>query len=213
MDNLYDLELQKILPSSISGDPNVQAMAKALDPELQSVSHDTREALIIPRIDELSEPVIDLLAWQWHVDFYDPSLPLETRRELVKKSIEWHSRKGTPSVVEEIVRTVFRDGTVSEWFEYGGDPYRFRIETTAGINDPKVFDMLGRAIFAVKNTRSWLDSITLLSQYHSKPLIGIANYVKDEVLIRERPREFQILTEPRMAFAVRVIDEVRVGRW
>ena len=60
--NLHDLSLQDILPSSIRDDYQVYAAAKALDPELQGVSRDIRETLILSRIDELPEAVIDLLA-------------------------------------------------------------------------------------------------------------------------------------------------------
>ena len=141
MDNLYELELLKTLPSSISDDKNVQAMAEAQTPELQSVSRDIRETLIISRIDELPEPVIDLLAWQWHVDFYEMGLPLDTKRELVKNSIPWHRKKGTLSCMEAVVKAVFEDGRVREWFEDGyqgeGQPYTFCVETTAGVNEDR----------------------------------------------------------------------------
>ena len=93
--NLHDLSLQDILPSSIRDDYQVYAAAKALDPELQGVSRDIREALILSRIDELPEAVIDLLAWQWHVDFYELARTLEMKRKAVKGSIRWHRKKGT----------------------------------------------------------------------------------------------------------------------
>ena len=73
------ISLRDIIPNSIAHDKNVQAIIKATDPEFQKVSQDTREAFIISRINELHENVIDLLAWQWHVDFYEPDLPIATK--------------------------------------------------------------------------------------------------------------------------------------
>ena len=93
------VSLKDIIPSSISGDKNIQAVLRAVDPQLQEVSQSIREAFIVSRIDELPENVIDLLAWQWHVDFYEPDLPLETKRELVLESIRWHRKKGTKSAI------------------------------------------------------------------------------------------------------------------
>ena len=49
----------------------------AFDQHLQEVSRNIREAFIVSRIHELPENVIDLLAWQWHVDFYEPELQTE----------------------------------------------------------------------------------------------------------------------------------------
>ena len=57
---LLELSLLDILPPSIADDLNVQAIARSIDPEMQSVSRDIREALILSRIDELPEPVVDL---------------------------------------------------------------------------------------------------------------------------------------------------------
>lgn len=97
--NLEAISLNDIIPASIAEDKNVMAICRTIDPQLQEVSQSIREAFIVSRIDELPENVIDLLAWQWHVDFYEPDLPLETKRELVLESIRWHRKKGTKSAI------------------------------------------------------------------------------------------------------------------
>jgi phage tail P2-like protein len=165
MDNLFELELLKILPSSISDDANVQAIAKTLDPELQSVSRDIREALIISRIDELPESVIDLLAWQWHVDFYEPDFPLDVKRTLVKISIPWHRKKGTLWAVKKVLEDLGFVPTVTEWFDLpaGAKPHTFSVRGHYA-DDPSNIYFLGHeteklliaAIWAAKPTRSGL---------------------------------------------------------
>ena len=169
MVNLNDLDLLQILPASISGDKNVQAIAKALPPDLQSVSRDTREALIVSRIDELPDAILDLLAWQWHVDFYEPErLSLESKRNLVKSSIPMHRKKGTKWAVEETLRAIGIEPEITEWFEYGGEPYRFRVNGM--IRRPlspgetwgsDTYSLARRAIMETKSERSWLDSLNL----------------------------------------------------
>lgn len=161
--DIHALSLVDILPDSILRDEQVYAAAKALDEELQNVTAATIEALHLPRLDVLPESVVDLLAWQWHVDFYEPvGLDIETKRNLVKKSIEWHRTKGTPYAVEQVVSTVFSNASLKEWFEYGGEPYHFSI--TARGFDPtksKDFKLFLRVLETVKNTRSWLEAVTL----------------------------------------------------
>ena len=100
------ISLQDIIPSSIAYDKNVQAIIQATDPEFKKVSQDTREAFIISRINELPENVINLLAWQWHVDFYEPDLPITTKRELVLDSIKWHRKKGTKASIESALKNL-----------------------------------------------------------------------------------------------------------
>ena len=68
---LKDDSLQQILPSSIASDKTVQDIAKAISAKLQLINRQTELILLLPRLDELSETLIDELAWQYHVDFYD----------------------------------------------------------------------------------------------------------------------------------------------
>nr|DAX79243.1 MAG TPA: tail protein [Caudoviricetes sp.] len=158
--DLQSVSLLDILPPNLLADKQIYAAARALDDELQKITAATRNALLLPRLDELSEEVIDLLAWQWHVDFYEPSMSIETKRQLVRESIAWHRIKGTKAAVEKMARTVFKGGVVTEWFEYGGEPYHFRIDV---LNAPNMTEENRGRLLAVvnasKNTRSWLDEL------------------------------------------------------
>ena len=158
--DLQSTSLLDILPQNLLADKKINAAARALDDELQKITEATRNALLLPRLDELSEEVIDLLAWQWHVDFYEPSMSIETKRQLVRESIAWHRIKGTKAAVEKMAQTVFKGGVVTEWFEYGGEPYHFRIDVLNAPNMTKESrERLLAVVNASKNTRSWLDEL------------------------------------------------------
>ena len=158
---LQHTSLLDILPQNLLRDEQIKAAAQALDAELQKITAATKEALLLPRLDELPEAVIDLLAWQWHVDFYEPNMSLEAKRQLVRESIAWHRLKGTKAAVEKMVQAVFRGGVVTEWFEYGGEPYHFRVDilSASQITAENTTRLLN-VINASKNIRSWLDEIT-----------------------------------------------------
>ena len=194
MIDIKSLKLESIMPQSILSDPQMEAIAKAIDPELQGVSLDTREALIISRIDELPEAVLDLMAWQWHVDFYEMELPIETKRELVQKSISMHRKKGTKWAVEQVVSIVFHDGKVIEWYEPAalaysdGKPYTFGIETTAMVNDDMVLKKLIAAIFTTKNTRSWLEYIVMITECRGTMYVGASHLNSSEITIKPAER-------------------------
>lgn len=161
--DLQSVSLLDILPPNLLEDKKINAAARALDDELQKITAATRKALLLPRLDELSEEVIDLLAWQWHVDFYEPiGMDIETKRRLIKNSIAWHRIKGTPAAVEQVVSAVFDTSHVQEWFEYGGKPYHFKVITEDVTTDPNVLARMRRAINAAKNTRSWLETIEFI---------------------------------------------------
>ena len=158
--DLQSVSLLDILPPNLLADKQIHAAARALDDELQKITAETRNALLLPRLDELSEEVIDLLAWQWHVDFYESSMSIETKRQLVRESIAWHRIKGTKAAVEKMAQTVFKGGVVTEWFEYGGEPYHFRIDllTAPNITQDDTARLLA-VVNAAKNVRSVLDEL------------------------------------------------------
>lgn len=174
--DLKSVSLLDILPSTLLEDPQVSAAVKALDAELQAVTKATAETLHLPRLDELSETVIDLLAWQWHVDFYEPlGLDIATKRRLVKESIAWHRTKGTPAAVEKMLKAVWGSAHIEEWFEYGGSPGCFRVDiaTTETIREADI-PVVAKAIDTNKNARSWLDVVNFRREADGPVFFGQA---------------------------------------
>ena len=176
------LSLLEILPESIRGDPQMQAAAQAFDKELQAVTEDTKENLLISRIDELPESVLDLLAWQWHVDFYQPlGLDIETKRRLIRESIAWHRIKGTPAAVEKVLAAAFANAHVEEWYEYGGEPGYFRVTIEDVTTDPEKQKNIRAAIYSAKNERSWLDVLLYMLVLEDKlPEEALQHLIHDD---------------------------------
>ena len=151
-------KLADILPRNILADKQMHAAAEALDLELKALSYDAWQVLHIPRLDELDHDVLDTLAWQFHCDFYEPStMSLEVKRNLIRESILWHRIKGTPQSVEDFLGYFGIKATVKENWEYGGEPYFFRLTVSdvAYLGDDGETFM--RLVYAAKNERSWLD--------------------------------------------------------
>ena len=116
--------------------------------------------LFWPFTDDQVEPLLDLLLWEMHVDIWqniegDP-LTREKKQELLNESIDWHRHKGTPWAVNEMLKVLFNQGRVTEWYQYGGEPYFFRIGFEGDLTGVQ-FDRILEAVYAVKNVRSWLD--------------------------------------------------------
>ena len=149
------------LPTILHNDYNVLAAKLSLEEQLSKLASAAREVMHLPRLDELDEQMVELLSNQFHVDFYDPKLSLEDKRDLVRDAISWHKRKGTASAVEEVAKKVYRDARVVEWFEYGGEPYFFRILQDISLDDEDtgkdMLDRLRSAVAESKNARSWLE--------------------------------------------------------
>lgn len=173
-----------IIPSSIQRAPSIDATARSIDFEFDGVRGEIPKSIHYPRLNELPSAVLDLLAWQFHVDFYDQSLDVDTKRRLLLQSIAWHRIKGTPAAVEAMVNAVYASAEVQEWYEYGGEPYHFKVVVRSEpIQEASVLKTLTRAINEVKNVRSWMDPIEFTQSFQKMIYIGAAVVVVKEVMI------------------------------
>lgn len=164
MISIYDVSVLDLIPPNLKEDPDIIAASKAVDSEFSLVTNEVKECIILPKIDEIeNSDLLDLLAWQMHVDFYDNTLPIESKRNLVKNSIRWHRIKGTPQAVIESVTSIFGEAELQEWFEYNGEPYFFALDIDV-VNEILTEDNLKRVydlINEYKNLRSWLEILKL----------------------------------------------------
>jgi len=159
---IRDIKLIELLPENLKYDPDIKAAAESVDLGFLKIADEVNNIIIIPRVDEVSEGLLDHLAYYFHVDFYDLTLAIETKRKLVKESVYIHQIKGTPLAVETLIQTLFDEGEVSEWFEYGDTPYRFRVITSnETVTTSKAGEFI-RALDTVKNVRSTLDRVVIL---------------------------------------------------
>ena len=172
--NLGEIKLAETLPQSISSDEQVQNICKAIEQRLWEIKKQSAFVLLLPRLNELSEALVDALAWEYHVDFYTPDLAIEKKRALVREAIAWHRIKGTPAAVESVCTAVFQSASVEENWQYGGQPYHFKVKVVKeAVPNEKVIDMLIEAINATKNTRSWLDEIDFYREMFHIFYVGV----------------------------------------
>jgi phage tail P2-like protein len=157
--DIKNLSLLELQTESMKKDPTTIAMCAALEPLLKQIANDIDKTIIIGDIDNVSEAVLDELAWQWHVDFYEGTA--EQKRQLVKNALIIHLTKGTPFAVETLIATIFGQGRVEEWFEYSGQPYHFRVIVDNTSATGEQADKFIRMLESVKNKRSKLDQIVI----------------------------------------------------
>lgn len=166
MTNLADLKLLDILPSSISNDDQMRAMAEAIQPELDAIQQAIPFIELYSRIDELPESILRMLAWEHRVYRYEWQLAdtIEEKRQLVKDSFELNIRRGTRWSIERIFEILNINATLQEWFEYGGNPFYFRLsvyEKNGQAPTPEQLSLLFNMVSKYKPLRSPLESVDL----------------------------------------------------
>lgn len=187
---IYNVSLLDILPDNLKSDPDMIAAAKTVDVGFSDLANSIEDTLILPRIDYLESDVLDHLAYFFHVDFYDRSLDLKTKRKMIKDSIYLHQIKGTPKAVEQLVTTLYDEAKVEEWFEYNGNPYFFRIKLNRTLTSENDLVSLVAAINSMKNKRSWLENITTIRQMKSS--LSFGGIVSTRNKIQIKPAAFKM---------------------
>lgn len=169
MIDIYNASLTDILPQSLKIDSQFTAIAKALDPLLKKFAVDTRKAMHLPRLDELEGLILDVLADQFHCDYYNSATLTDgQKRNLIRNSIALHRLKGTVYAVEYVVNQFFQNATVEEL-----EGFLFKINAGGYTAAPEAFDTFARMLFDVKPVRSWLVGIDLdLSPPQSAVYVG-----------------------------------------
>lgn len=188
----------EIVPSSIRNDPQVVAACEAIDAELEQIYTEFHEdtgapsILFWPFVNRQVPPLLDVLAWEMHVDVWqgwEGDLTVDEKRNLIEQSIDWHQHKGTRYAVDQMLATIFKQGVVTEWYEYGGQPYYFRVAFNEDITDPTAINRAIEAIYAVKNVRSWLDEPAFLRTRQQKQTLYHTVVINQKILTRIRMAE------------------------
>jgi phage tail P2-like protein len=137
-------------------------------------------------IDELPERILDVLAVELRTPYYQESMNLETKRNIIKRTLLWHTKAGTPSAVSELIEIVFGEGRTEEWFDYTEGPYTpgtFDIITNARMTEEMANYFLS-IIQRVKNTRSHIRRILVEREMEMHETVAsvVVSSPKEQVL-------------------------------
>lgn len=150
------------------------ALGQAIAKVMESRQDEIDSLRIYTRIDELPEWLLDILARDFAVDWYDRSYTLEEKRKTIKDSFYVHRHRGTKAAVERAISAIYPNPKVLEWFEYGGDPYHFKLRITvdfAAINEAKHQQVLQKSSATKIFGRIWTASFTTRKRSRKRAML------------------------------------------
>ena len=83
------------------------ALGQVVAEELSDRMSEIEKAAIYPRIDELDEALLDILAYDFKVDWYGYDYPVEVKRRILKSSFYVHRHLGTKGAVETAIQALY----------------------------------------------------------------------------------------------------------
>lgn len=147
------------------------------------------ECLLIYIFDSVNESALIHLAEQFHITGNEGWInckTVEEKRNLIKNSLNLHRYKGTKYALVRVLDILGLNGEVSEWFEYEGNPYYFKVSLTSFSfsSDNKLLNNLIDLINEYKNVRSHLESIELNIASKTDNKAGVAlGYVESSFCV------------------------------
>ena len=189
--------LLRTLPDVLQNDEDMFAIATAIAHELAAQKDNIDKIRIYSRIDELPEELLDILAYDFKVDWWDPDYTLEQKRQTLKDSWDVHRSLGTKGAVERAISAIYTDTTVVEWFEYDGPPFHFtlNIDATYEHVDPVKHRRVLDRLEYYKNLRSAPFAVA----YSTAPQGNATAYVAVGVAGLELTVYAEVREAPRMA--------------
>lgn len=156
------------LPPALAADETMRALASSIAEVLAARPGEIGLAAAYPRIERLDGPLLDILARDFKVDWWDSDYSLEEKRRTLAASWQVHKTLGTRAAVEKATSAVYPHTRVQEWFEYGGQPYRFKLDVGLGEFewDRERHKRLMGGLNFYKNLRSHLEAV----EYHVPPV-------------------------------------------
>lgn len=161
-----DIMMQQF-PIALQKDPKMIALAKAIANVLESRQSEIELCQVYAYIDKLPESLLDTLARDFAVDWYDYDYPLATKRRVIKSASYIHRHRGTVGAVLHGIRSIYPGSRVEEWWQYDGEPYHFRVFLDMGGSDIS-FISTDRVLWAIsyyKSLRSYVDGVYYQSTF------------------------------------------------
>ena len=195
--SLRDARITDALPRVLAAQDWVRALSEALGVLQEKALDFTDGSQIYTAIDDVPETVLDALAVNWKIDWYDTGYSVDKKRRLVKTAMAVRRLMGTVAATRMQAEAVYPGTMLEEWFDYGGNPgcFRLYVDITHSTEQEPVTafpqDEMERRLVTAKRWSAHLDSLSYM--------------VRHELIIRH--------TVKGWAYTVPFCGTIRCGTW
>ena len=130
MNSVYGItpeNLLRTLPEVLRNDDRMLALATGIANQLAARTEEIECLALYVNIDTLPEDLLDILAYDFKVDWWDPDYTIEEKRQVLRESWIVHRTFGTKGSIERAITAIYPGSVVREWFQYNGDPFHFKL--------------------------------------------------------------------------------------
>lgn len=165
MTDLWGTGLIEGLPSAVADEPWIRIMDKVYRERHQHEMDAAERIHIYTLIDSQPEEILDVLATQFKVDWYDANYPLQAKQNIIKTALEVRRYYGTDWATLKAISAIYPRSEIEQWYDYGGTPGHFRVICSVdGALIPVKRREIRRSVNIYKRMTAHLDSLYLQVQ-------------------------------------------------
>ena len=127
MTDLWGTGLIEGLPPAVADEPWIRIMDKVYRERHQHEMDAAERIHIYTLIDSQPEEILDVLATQFKVDWYDANYPLQAKQNIIKTALEVRRYYGTDWATLKAISAIYPRSEIEQWYDYGGTPGHFRV--------------------------------------------------------------------------------------
>ncbi len=158
---LFETELTDLFPFT---SPEIKSLSHAVHKSMLEIRKYSERICLESDIEDLPEPVLDYLAKEKNLPFYDSEFSLETKQKLIRDGESWYFRAGTVDGVEKLIQIIFGNGHIVEWFDFDEDEreaYKgyFDAHVNGSLISDKSVEEFAKILKHAKNISRWLRKV------------------------------------------------------
>ena len=156
---MIQFDITRLVPKFLLRDKNGAALAAAIEAALNALDDVASVGLAcLSDVESMPEWRLDELAWEYNC-LYDYEAGITEKRAWIREAFPMYRYYGTPEAIYQYLRGAFNEVEVEEWWQYGADPFHFRVIVGGEWTDAK--EAWARyAVRVASNIRSILDGIS-----------------------------------------------------
>jgi len=196
-----------VLPEVLKGTRVGRNIGTVASNALHQRWEEIRTLAIYSRIDELDEGLLDILAKDFKVDWWDPSAPLEKKRQTMKNCWHVHRTLGTKAAVEAVLADGYPELHVEEWFEYDGEAMCFRIVSDDLTVLHRDLSAMIAMVDKVKRLSCHLEAVKVMHNTSMNLVVGVVDHLAMTITYGSSERE-ELFGELVDEKSVKLLDEL-----
>lgn len=165
--------LLRRFPSAMAETERLAALADATAEMLARRTEEIRKLLIYTNEENMDEELLDILAVDFNVYWWDADASVEQKRRTIQTAPAVNRITGTAAALVRQVEAYYPGAKVEEWFSYGGKPGHFRVTDVDAAMADKGYTEFLRFVATVRRESSVLDAVTMLTEHDQRLCAGV----------------------------------------